>query len=330
MIHSFAYGLRLGSNLPIPGLAPSEPFAVPDVHIELGIALDEAVSACAIETRDVSPWRTSAGVPLVTIGVCTATGQHLWAYEDGLRFVVDAAGRHIRADWTSASTIGDAALSLLGPVLGFVLRLRGITCLHASAIAIDGKAIALLGRPTVGKSTTAAALMMLGYPLVSEDVVPLIDRGAFYEVVPGYPVVRLWPEAAEFLCGPEAELPLLTESRDKRRLDVIDRGYRFQRDPLPLGAIYYLTKRSDDDRAPFVEPAGGPAALGTLIGETYTNYALSREMRAQEFALLGALTRRVPVRSVTAHNDPARLPRLCEAILHDFATLAVADPAPVQ
>ncbi len=36
-------------------------------------------------------------------------------------------------------------LGLLGLILGFVLRLRGVTCLHASAIAVRDRAIALLG-----------------------------------------------------------------------------------------------------------------------------------------------------------------------------------------
>ena len=41
--------------------------------------------------------------------------------------------------------------------MGFVMLLRGIVCLHASAIAIDDEAIALLGPAGSGKSTTAAA-----------------------------------------------------------------------------------------------------------------------------------------------------------------------------
>ena len=36
-------------------------------------------------------------------------------------------------------------LGLLGLILGFVLRLRGVTFLHASAIAVRDRAIALLG-----------------------------------------------------------------------------------------------------------------------------------------------------------------------------------------
>jgi hypothetical protein len=329
MFHSFAYGLHLRANLPITGLLPTEPPASVDVDIHLGATLRDDDDPADYEQRYASPYLGSAGTPIVTISVHPVTGYYRWNYSQGMVFLVDPRGTTVQCAWPAGHDVDDAALSLLGPILGFVLRLRGTTCLHASAVAVDGRAVVLLGRPFVGKSTTAAALTLLGYPLVSEDVVPLLNRGTHYDVVPGYPVIRLWPSAAEFLYGSAASLPLLTQSRDKRRLDVIDRGHTFHSEPLPLGAIYYLSRRTDDDAAPFIEPTLGPNALAMLVGETYTNYALSKEMRASEFVLLGELTRTVPMRRVTAHKDQSRLPRLCETILNDFAAVT-RDRQPVD
>jgi dephospho-CoA kinase len=57
------------------------------------------------------------------------------------------------------------------------MLLRGVVCLHASAVAIGDEAIALLGPAGSGKSTTAAAFAERGYSVLAEDVVTLDDRG---------------------------------------------------------------------------------------------------------------------------------------------------------
>jgi hypothetical protein len=290
-----------------------------DVDIHLGHPIESYVDLSSYQPRYASPWLDRSGKPMVLINVQTDDGPRLWVYGDGQRFLVEPGGRTIWADWPATCTIDDAALNLLGPILGFVLRLRGITCLHASAVAIDGRAVALVGRPSAGKSTTAAAFVGMGYPLVSEDVVPLVDGGSPFLVVPGYPSIRLWPRAVTTLYGPDATLPLLTPTRDKRRLDLGERGYPFQQHPLPLAAIYYLGSRRTDERAPLVEPASHHVALMTLVADTYTNYVLTKDMRAREFDVLGQLTRTVPFRFVTPHSDAARLPQLCRAILDDLA-----------
>ena len=56
-------------------------------------------------------------------------------------------GREIWADWPEDYTLEDASTYLIGSVIAFALRLRGIVCLHASAIAVGGQAIALMGAP---------------------------------------------------------------------------------------------------------------------------------------------------------------------------------------
>jgi hypothetical protein len=328
VVHAVAYGLRLRSNRSIPGLAASSPSEAVDVDIHLGDRLDGLVDPEACIEHYVSPVRSRGGRPIVIVKR-DPTGAYLWLYDDGPRFLIDPSGHRIWADGPDTAGIDEAALSLLGPILGFVLRLHGITCLHASAVAVDGRAIALVGPQFAGKSTTAAALVARGHALVSEDVVPLIDRGTYYEVVPGYPAIRLWPKSIAMLYGSGVLLPLLTSRRDKRRLDLDYLGQSFHRDPLPLAAIYSLNWRSHDDRAPMVESVPSHQALVMLVGDAYNNYALTTDMRAREFNLLGRLTQAVPLRSVTPHADPRRLPQLCTAILNDFAGRS-GGPAPPE
>ena len=130
--------------------------------------------------------------------------------------------------WPDSSTLEDAATYLLGPVLGFVLRLRGITCLHASAVAVGDRAIALMGPANAGKSTTAAGFSRMGFPVLADDIVALSEPDEILRVQPAYPQLRLWPESAAFLYGSADALPRLTPTWDKRALDLTQNGCRFQ------------------------------------------------------------------------------------------------------
>jgi hypothetical protein len=249
------------------------------------------------------------------------------SYRDGTEFVVNREGTDVEATWPDEATLEDTATYLLGPVLGFVLRLRGKVCLHASAVAVNNRAAAFLGPAGAGKSTTAAAFARHGHPVLSDDVSALGDRGDTFVVQPGYPHLRLWPDSVNTLFGSPEALPRLTPPDginawwDKRYLDLIEHDFPFQRDPLPLAAVYVLGGHSTDAAAPFVEQMSAHEALMALIANTYTNYLLDREMRAREFELLGRLVARVAVRRLIAHADPARLPQLCQLIADEIEAL---------
>jgi hypothetical protein len=90
-----------------------------------------------------------------------------------------------------------------------------------------------------------------------------------------------------------------------------------------LGAIYLLDKRSDDARAPFVQPLDASEAMISLIANTYGTKLLDKHMRAREFELLSRVVAHVPLRRVTPHTDPDRLANLCHLLLDDFEQLHV-------
>ena len=235
--------------------------------------------------------------------------------------MVDRFGTSVSATWSSEATIDDTATYLLGPVLGFVLLLRGIHSFHASAVAVGTRAIALVGPAGAGKSTTAAAFAGLGYHVLSEDVVALAPRDGDFYVQPAYPCIRLWPESVAALFGAPDALPLLTPNWDKRYLDLSNRSHRFQQDPLPLAALYVLGDRSDNPTAPRVETMPPRAAMIELTGNAYVPYLKDKAARIGEFVLLRQVIARVPVRRVIPHRDPDRIALLCEVILDDFAEL---------
>lgn len=242
------------------------------------------------------------------------------AYYDGTQFWLERAGKEIWATWPESATLEDTSSYLLGPVLGLLLRLRGITCLHASAVALEGHSVVFVGAEGAGKSTTAAAFAREGHGVLSDDVVALTEVESGFLVVPSYPHLCLWPASVAMLYGSVDALPHFSRGWEKHRLSLGDRGARFEGQPRPLGAIYLLGERRKES-APAVEPVRPQAGLLSLVADTFANKILDREMRAREFDVLGRLVTSVPVRRVFPPSDPNKLGALCRMIEADFVAL---------
>lgn len=313
------YGLGLVANRTIPGVPTSSISAV-DVRISFGFlpAWLNELSSTQIESSYIADFKDALGNPALRVFKVLGGKYYRFSYADRTEFLIDQAGREIWAIWPETLALEDTATYLLGPVMGFVLLLRGLVCLHASAIAVGDEAIALLGPAGAGKSTTAAAFSARGHSILAEDVVTLDDRGNYFLVRPAYPCIRLWPASVEALYGADTQLPKLTPNWDKCYLDLTQNPEQFQTTPLPLAAIYQLTERRDVPTAPFIQSINRTDGLISLIANTYATKLMDKEMRAREFELLGRVLAHVPLRRVTPHTSPARIPELCESILEDF------------
>lgn len=320
---SFAYqiyGLRLHANRRIPGLRPAAS-AVTDKCIGVWLGLNPpwaiAEGAGSPNLRACSARHSNSGAPTWTLRQLHR-GEIELHYADGTQFAIDLVGRNIWATWPDSLTLEDAITYLVGPVLGFVLRCLGTICLHASAIAIDGRAVLFAGHSGAGKSTTAAAFAERGFAVLSDDIVALsLESGQIF-VQPGYPRVNLWLDSATALFGNPAALPLLTPTWDKHYLDLTKGGERFQTEALRLSSIYILGGRADDPSVPRIESLSAREQLIALIGNTYANNLLDAHRRAEEFAQLGELVGVLPVRRVVPHGSFSALPRLCQLILDDL------------
>jgi hypothetical protein len=321
------YGLRLHADDQIPGLLADSWTPRPDVIVSFSGMPHVSRESRALwyESRRVG----RDGRITLSIWRTTPAGAFQFAYHDGTQFLIDVTGTRVWCSRPPASTREDAAVYLRGPVLGLVLRLRGVLCLHASAIATRCGAIAILGDAGAGKSTTAAGCLKLGCALLADDLAALDEDCNQFRAQAGYPRLNLWPDTGEALYGDVQTLPRvaplggLDDSWDKRYVDLRP-GREFQPAAKPLAAIYLLGERSAEVSAPRIEAMSAPDAFVALINQTYANYALDAPMRAGEFQALGRLVRALPVRKVTPHADPARLMDMCRAILDDCACVSPA------
>ena len=323
LVSHIVYGLRVASDLPLPGLSICNDRGPVDLSIRVNERKTFAseFSSSLSEVFYSSPNANGNDESNLQVGTLD-NGRYIgFFYSDGARFAIEQEGREIWGDWPENYALEDACTYLVGPVIAFALRLLGTTCLHASSIAVGGRAIALLGQPGAGKSTTAAAFAQLGYSILSDDVAVLDDQGDQFLVQPGYPRVNLWPDSARALFGSEDALPRITPTWGKRYLPLDQNGHRFQAAPLPLGGIYVLAEREPRLAAPTIEAFTASEALMTLVGNTYVNYALNADMRSREFEVLGRVVAGVPVRRVRTVADPSRIFDLCDAIVADVGQI---------
>jgi hypothetical protein len=317
---SFTYsvfGLFLRSNIPIPELVSLDtPFSGPVVSIHM------ATLPTAGEIPDepktltyTSAYADPTGQPALRIWKI-ADGRFLYlAYYDGTQFWVNSEGTELWAQWPDSLTIEDAATYLLGPVLGLLLRLRGVTCLHASAVSFGDRAIAFVGSEGAGKSTTAAMLAQKGCAVISDDVVALTEREGTFYVYPAYPYLCLWSDSVTIVYGPEKRLPSFSASWDKCLLSLAGNHLKFEAQPLPLGAIFVLGERSSLPSAPLIESLSPKESLLSLVANSFATNLLDNEMRAREFEFLGRMVRSVPVQRLTPHEDPSQIGQLCDVVL---------------
>jgi hypothetical protein len=323
----FVFGLHLRSNLSLPGVVPIDsPTEECDVELHLGTLPSHFVETARIaeELTYVSADIDASGEPVLKIWKVERGAFVRLAYADGTQFWVDRERTNVWATWPDELPRENTVSYVLGPVLGVVLRLRGVTCLHASAASIGDRSVVFVGQTGTGKSTTAAAFAKQGYGVISDDIVALVERDGVFQVMPAYPHLCLWPESVQILYDSPEALPRLMPHVDKRRMSLGEGGTRFENRCLPLGAIYVLGERRPDP-APYLEVIRPHSALLALVADTYANKILDREMRAREFAVLGRLVTTIPIRRVYANADASRLKELCKVICEDFNSVSLSN-----
>ena len=315
------YGLGFQFNTQLDALADLPKCGNVDVYVDMvhGPALELSKADLVAEEFYVSVHCDGDGVPEFRASYLSEDRIIRVTYSDGVVFDLDTRGQRITVFALPDQLFEELAPALLGPVMGMFLRIRGITCLHASAVEIDGQAIGLVGESGAGKSTTAAAFAVLGNSVLTDDVLALTDDDCNFLVQPAYPRIRLWPESVAGLFGSVDVLPRMMPGWDKRFLSLQRPGFCFQSKPLPLAALYFLGPRCDVHTDIVIESVSPAKALMMLVSESFATNFQDKSKRAAEFNLLSRLVIAVPLRRVSAPNDLKGMNYLCSAISQDLS-----------
>jgi len=326
-------GLRLASSRPLPGLAADAGDAPADLAVDLaphGRAWRDVVARAARSWR-VHPEHETNGRPVAELRRTPDGGLYHWLAADGTEFALDPARGSLRGTWRPPLTANDAVAWLVGPVLGFAVRLRGGLCLHASAVAVDGSAVAFVGGSGAGKSTLAAAFARGGHRVLCDDAAALARSGDGFGIWPGARRIRLWSDSAAALFGAAARLPRLCPGWDKRFVELAEPAAARPAvaSGAPLRVLYLLEPGGSGDAAPRVHPVPPREALLALLAHSYVGYFQDGPMRARELALLARVVERVPLRRLHVPARLSGLDALRDAVLADLRRPAGARPREV-
>ncbi len=201
----------------------------------------------------------------------------------------------------------DMRVFLFGTVLGILCYQRGVLPLHASCVAVNGRAIAIAGVSGAGKSTLALALSRRGHPILADDISAVDWQGSSGpHILPSIPRLRLWRDAMDhFAISPEG----LERSRPGMEKYHLDHGSAFQPAATPLAAVYCLN-RARPPIQPGIRRLTGTQAVTQLADNFYRRRAAAHmglgkalfmsTIRISKSATLWALDRPTDLNAIDA------------------------------
>jgi hypothetical protein len=250
-------------------------------------------------------------------------------------FIIDAEGSRIGV-WAAPDT-DEATLRhlLLDQVLPRVLGYKERLVLHASAVLVNGKAMAFAGNTGAGKSTLAANFQTAGYQVLTDDGLIVTAGESCSFALPVYPGLRLWPQSVAALFEepvPDAKVALFEEPVPDAKVSCYSEKQRIQ---LPrqvgpssakLSVLYILSSVNSDDAAGGigVKRLSPRDACIELIRYSFQLDVSNIRHSAVLMALASAITQQLPVFTLAYPHDFSILPAVHEAILEQQNNLMIA------
>ena len=284
------FGLELRGGFPAPWIASGvEPSSrAPVVHTHVVSEDDAGKLWCEGDAKRLVNWRFDDGSALLSIDCHPDAGFRLCALRQGIH-MVSADGSHI---WSCPDGADDWVWQryLMGQVLPLASILNGLEPLHASAVEIDGKAVAFAGPSGRGKTSLGLNLVLRGARFLTDDV-------AATNLLDGQPMVNPGPRVAnldkdeDLLLGPRrARLgqPLGFDETGVRLRLCGPAGQR-----SPLRALYFFDRGADCPQVRFDELRGVPYAM--FLQHCFTPFLSTPERMLNQLETLTAIANRVRV-----------------------------------
>lgn len=282
------FGLDLHGGFAAPWVtsAATTGRRIPVVHADV-VSVDEADALWSGEDAErLVNWRFEDGSTLLSIDRHRDLGYRMCAHGQGIHRV-SADGSHI---WSCSGGADDWVWQryLIGQVLPLASVLNGHEPLHASAVEIDGNAVAFAGPSGRGKTSLGLNLVLRGARFLTDDVaaMTLVDGNPM--VNPG-PCVANLDRGEDALMGPRRELlgqPLgFDESGVRLRLH--DRTA----ERAPLRALYFFDRGPEYRQLRFDELRNAPYTM--FLQYCFTPFHLTPDRMLNQLDTLTAIANRV-------------------------------------
>ena len=323
-----AYGVSIRSNLPLPLHAPaiSGLFEI-EVHNSIG-PLHSSIEEPAIHGPSIQgPSLQCPSIqgkigfernPSTAFDVASLPDGSTYVHMPGVGEIsVSADGRFLVCRPYGESTSESFNVYLVTQALSFALVKCGLEPLHATAVAIDGKAALFLGDCGLGKSTLAAAFLQAGCRLLTDDLLVLHKPHAALLAYPGSPRIKLFPRMArEFLGKAVSGVPMNPYTH---KMIVPLKEWQVCTDALPVGGVYALAPASEVRGAEVsLSAMSQREAFLTLLAGTFNRTILDSTRLRRQFEATQALANALPVKKLSYPRSLDSLPDVLEFVVSDL------------
>lgn len=294
-----AFGLRLRSTFAIPGVADSEDAREPAAPIGRVVELsleaadrDQAAWSAAPTERTVEQAGPD-GEPILTVDRHPSLGYRLWIAGLG-HCIVAADGTQIVVSLPRDSA--NRWRLLLGQGLPTAAALLGLEVLHASAVAVDGRAVAFSAPSGTGKTSLTINLLADGAQFLSDDVLALETTGSGLSAHPGVRIAHVHhhEEAALRAAG----IDLVASMRSEGKQDVVMPA---PDGAAPLAALYFLHRLPAAARTQIRRLDSPDPRL--LLGATFVTHLPEASRRLAQLDICSRLASTVPIFMIEAPAD---------------------------
>lgn len=287
------YGLVAASDLQFPEL-PGVDSCHPDISFRFGKVRGDGLK----EGGQIGPFHWAA------------PGK-MWLEVPGIARYLVSSGKEILIDPFPGVDEDSLRVFLLSACMGVLLMQRELLVLRGCAVRIGDGCMLCLGASASGKSTLAAALMQRGQPILADDVVAI---DAANRVIPGFPDIKLWCDAAQKLEIPTANLRRTRQVLEKYHLPLAG---LFQSEPMPVKWIFEL--QSHNRRDFLLEDINGMERFATLLGNSYRPlYLDAMGCKAGYLKQCAALSGKVDMKRLFRPEAPLQARELADFILEDI------------
>lgn len=314
------YGLRIKSSRAID-LLPEQPATIIDLEVKWTTSIDDAPGNIQ-EWQPVITRQLQKKERLAFFRSDSADGSYFkicYNTDFGkIAVIIDPAKRNSWIIYDTGIAYSYLNSLFVGSILGCILRLKGILCFHGSVVNIDGRAVVLTGKKHSGKSTTAKAFAKLGFKVLSDDIAPIYNVNGRFFVEPGYPKVRLRPQALQLFYPEEHHHLVSIYSHRFSKYSSLNDSFWNTR--LALGAIYIMGPAEENDDRSYVAPISAERIIH-LHSNTFAGYLITPELLKQEFEILGQIASKIPVQHLHFGRNVNLVYQQCQTIVSDLEQL---------
>lgn len=317
MPQSHAFGLTVTSATELVGLPPTE--------VGSGQEPSTAIEAVMPDRPDTRRRPEGEAVRVVRRSDGEVTLSVHFHDEHGYLLTLPGVGSYrVSRDALQVTCFPEAGVAgwwwqraLVNQVLPLAATVRGFEVLHAGAVAIDGRAIAMVGHPGAGKSSTTLNMVLQGATFFTDDALAIARRGDRLVAHPGAGAAN-FPRVERDLMKDEAgRLGEIVGGEDAfKSLLAIER----QPEPLPLGALYFLRRGQPGSEAR-IEPVAAPDPT-MLLGSTYVLSVRSEERLANQLDLCAEIAATVPIFDLLIPSSVPAKESAAAVLAHASAVLA--------